>query len=131
MRSTTDEKVNSRVYWLSAFLSNKASNASGVSVLSKRLLDMTAKGVLVAKRSKTWLRSMASLRFLFTYLASLYTVIGKHADLGRDEPISYLPQKGPGIIFPLFEQLFVMPGTAAGQRSEGVRPCWPQMGGGS
>jgi hypothetical protein len=28
---------------------------------------------------------MASLRFLFTYLASLYTVIGKHADLGRDE----------------------------------------------
>ncbi len=51
-----------------------------------------------------------------------------HPD-GTMNEVTYLPQKGPGIIFPLFEQLFVMPGTAAGQRSEGVRPCWPQMGG--
>src|SRR5271155_1401508 len=102
MRSTTDEKVNSRVYWLSAFLSNKASNASGVSVLSKRLLDMTAKGVLVAKRSKTWPRSMASLRFLFTYLASLYTVIGKHADLGRAGPTTWtLSGKSPRSLAPM------------------------------
>src|SRR5271156_6730514 len=83
MRSTTDEKVNSRVYWLSAFLSNKASNASGVRVRSRRLLDMTAKGVLCTKRSKTCPRSMTLLPFLFSYLASLCTVIVKHVHLGR------------------------------------------------
>jgi hypothetical protein len=37
IRSTTDEKVNSRVYCVSAFSSNRASKASGVSALSNRL----------------------------------------------------------------------------------------------
>src|SRR5437588_10798054 len=69
-RSTTDEKVNSRVYWVSAFPSNRASNASGVRVRSNRLRDITAKGVFSMKRSKTWLNSMASFQVWLSYLAS-------------------------------------------------------------
>src|SRR5713226_5717296 len=83
IRSTTEEKVNSRVYWLSAFSSNKASNASGASVLSNRLRDITANGVFSTKRSKTWPNSMASLGFLLSYLAFLFSFIAKSGHLGR------------------------------------------------
>src|SRR5260221_6681114 len=70
IRSTTDEKVNSRVYWLSAFSSNNASNASGVSVLSRRLRDITANGAFATNRSNTLSNSMVSLDFLLAYLPS-------------------------------------------------------------
>src|SRR5271167_2899534 len=83
IRSTTDEKVNSRVYWLLAFSSNKASNASGVSALSNRLRDITAKGAFSVNRSKTWPNSMATLNVLLPYLTSPYTVIAITCHLGR------------------------------------------------
>src|ERR1700724_3721352 len=86
IRSTTDEKVNSRRYWVWALSANKASNAWGVSVLSKRLRDMTAKGVLSTKRSKTWPNSMASLAFLLSYLYSLAIVIARLGHVGRAGP---------------------------------------------
>src|SRR5581483_8652427 len=83
IRSTTDEKVNSRVYCVLALSSNNASNASGVSVLSKRLRDITAKGVFSANRSKTWPNSMASPYILLPYLAAPYIVIASSGHLGR------------------------------------------------
>src|SRR3954447_26076872 len=75
MRSTTDEKVNSRVYCASAFSSNRASNASGASALSRRLRDITAKGVFSVNLSKTWPSSMASLGFLLSYLSFPLAII--------------------------------------------------------
>src|SRR4051812_20491572 len=86
MRSTTEEKVNSRVYCVSAFSSNNASNASGVSVLSNRLRAITANGVRSTNRSKTWLNSMASLPAMLPYLAFTTTVIARVRHLGRDAP---------------------------------------------
>src|SRR5271170_6871997 len=83
IRSTTDEKVNSRVYCASAFSSNNASNASGVSVLSNRLRDIRAKGVFSVKRSKTWLNIMTVLGILSSYLAVLFSVIANSGHLGR------------------------------------------------
>src|ERR1700721_2706070 len=83
IRSTTDEKVSSRVYWLSAFSSNNAFNASGVSVLSNRLLDITAKGVFSMKRSKTCPNSMAIATSVLSYLASPAVVIVSPCHLGR------------------------------------------------
>src|SRR6266404_8017432 len=95
IRSTTDEKVNSRVYWLSAFSSNNASNASGVSVLSNKLLDITAKGVFSMRRSNTWLNSMTSLAFLLAYLPSPVSFIANSTHLGRGGPIGPIGLIGP------------------------------------
>src|SRR5258707_15506308 len=69
-RSTTDEKVNSRVYCVSAFSSKRAFSASGVSALSNRLRAITAQGVRFTKRSKTELNSIACLPAQLPYLAS-------------------------------------------------------------
>src|SRR5271166_2765148 len=85
MRSTTDEKVNSRVYCVSAVSSNRASSASGVSALSNRLRAITAKGVRSTKRSKTKLNSIACLPAQFPDLASLHTVIAITGNVGRGE----------------------------------------------
>src|SRR3954463_9196492 len=84
MRSTTDEKVNSRVYCESAFSSNSVSNAWGVSVLSNRLRAITANGVCSMNRSKTRLNSMDSLPASLPYLASPEAVIAITGHLGRD-----------------------------------------------
>src|SRR5471032_1880340 len=77
MRSTTDEKVSSRVYWASDFSSYRVFSDSGVKTLSNKLRDMTAKGVLAANRSKTCPSRMADLLALLTYLVSPCTVIAK------------------------------------------------------
>src|SRR5438309_2195704 len=83
MRSTTDEKVNSRVYWVSALSSNRACNASGASALSRRLRDITAKGVFPVNRSKTWPSSMASPGFPLSHLSFPFAFIAKAGHLGR------------------------------------------------
>src|SRR5260370_30860550 len=51
MRSTTDEKSNSRVYWCSACCRNKASSASQARARSIRARDMTDSGLLARNGS--------------------------------------------------------------------------------
>src|SRR3954452_2567291 len=99
MRSTTDEKVNSRVYCVSAFSSNRASNASGASALSNRLRAITAKGVRSTKRSKTEFNSIACLPAQLPYLASPNTVIAMTGNIGRGAGTAHgLDLPGPAAV---------------------------------
>src|SRR5882672_6249408 len=68
---------------MSALSSNNASNASGLSVLSNRLRDITANGVFFTKSSKTCPNNMIPIASLLSHLAFLFTFIAKLGHLGR------------------------------------------------
>src|SRR5882672_5272411 len=92
---------------MSALSSNNASNASGLSVLSNRLRDITANGVFFTKSSKTCPNNMIPIASLLSHLAFLFTFIAKLGHLGRaalpphDCPVRHRPPNPPSMAAPI------------------------------